>query len=83
MPRKKQQPSEPEVLEIDGIPTAAGLVARGKQYAYRTQRGIHITAEGHALLGKLLRDRGRDEKAKGTWHGITGKHPGKPRQPGL
>lgn len=83
MARAKAKPIDEKPLEVDGVPTAAGLAARGRRYAYHTERGIHITDEGHALLGKILRDRGRADRENGVWHGISGRHPERPGQPGL
>jgi hypothetical protein len=60
MPARKTAAAKgtPEVFEIDGVPTAAGLARMGREYAYRVERGITITAKGHALLGNILRERG-------------------------
>lgn len=68
---------------MDGIPTAAGLAARGARYATHSPRGIRITDEGHALLGQMLRDRAQGNIENGTWRGVTGAHPGPPPQPGM
>jgi len=81
--RKAAKPVEKKPTEIDGIPTAHGLTIMGRQYAQYDNRGfIRITDEGHRLLGRELRAEGRESIEKGTWHGITGKHPGPPEQPG-
>lgn len=83
MARRKTTKEEPKILEIDGIPTAQGLVAMGRKYAQPTPKGIHITPEGHALIGQALRNLAKESIENGTWHGTSGKHSGKPRQPGL
>lgn len=76
---RKKTPDAPAVLEIDGVPTAEGLIQQGREYAHRTGTGhIHITAAGHALLGDHLRTNARTALNEGTWHGITGKHPRPP-----
>lgn len=62
--RTKKQ--EPEILEIDGIPTAAGLARESRDLAYKRADGkIYITPAGHIRLGKLLRQRGRERD--GSW----------------
>jgi hypothetical protein len=83
MGKYKAYTPEPEGnLEIDGVPTTAGLMKKGREYAYKRPDGrIHITEEGHALLGQKLRERAqRDE---GKWHGATGVHDSVPPQPGI
>lgn len=78
----KKTPEE-KPREIDGIPTAHGLTIMGRQYAEYTATGhIRITDEGHRLLGRELRDTAVEEQEAGIWHGVTGKHPGPPAQPG-
>lgn len=75
---------EAKPTEIDGIPTARGLTIMGQQYAQYDQRGfIRITEQGHRLLGRELRAAGRESVEEGKWHGVSGTHPGPPRQPGL
>jgi hypothetical protein len=86
MGKYKAYKPEPEGdLEIDGIPTAAGLMKMGRQFAYKrgVDNKIVITAEGNALLGKALRDSARRDQEEGIWHGTTGRHHGIPPQPGL
>lgn len=46
-----------EVLEIDGVPTVAGLLRMN--LARRTTNGIQISHQGHALMGKRLRENAR------------------------
>lgn len=79
---KAYTPEPEKPAEIDGTTTAEGLVQMGRDYAYRVPGKIHITDKGHALLCQQQRAKAREELAKGTWHGVTGKHPEPPAQPG-
>lgn len=54
MPRKATK-TEPKILEVQGVPTAEGLIAKGREYARPTQGGILITDLGHATIGAALR----------------------------
>lgn len=75
---------EKKPTEIDGIPTAHGLTIMGRQYAeYRADGKIHITDQGHRLLGQELRGAGQDALNEGKWRGATGQHDSAPKQPGL
>ena len=57
---RSSKAKEPPRLEIDGVPTAAGLASRGRHLAYVLPDGkYHITDAGHAALGEALRDKGR------------------------
>ncbi len=58
----KAKSKEPEILEIDGVPTVAGLAKMGRHLAYISPDGkYHVTAEGHAEIGKAL-------KANAEWN---------------
>ena len=51
----KAKSKEPEILEIDGVPTVAGLARKSRSLAYVTADGkYHVTEEGHAEMGKAL-----------------------------
>jgi hypothetical protein len=76
---RKPEPEAP--LEIDGVPTAAGLAKRGREFAYQVGGIYHITDAGNAVLSEALRRQGRERRGK--WHGISGVHDSEPRQPGL
>lgn len=56
---------ETHPLEIDGIPTAWGLTKQGRHLAYTVPRGIHITAEGHAVIGAALKAKAEEAIARG------------------
>ena len=75
------KPIVEETLEIDGVDTAAGLVRRGRKYAYKRDGKIRITDEGHALLGQQQRAAAR--RNEGKWRGVTGLHDERPPQPGV
>lgn len=72
---------EEEITEIDGVDTAAGLVRRGRKYAYKRDGRIRITDEGHVLLGQ--QQRAAAQRNRKRWHGVTGLHDGPPPQPGF
>lgn len=41
---------EDKPVEIDGVPTAHGLVVKGREYARTVNGGIYITEKGYALI---------------------------------
>ena len=52
----KAKSKEPEILEIDGVPTVAGLAKLGRHLAYvRPDGRYHVTDEGHAVMNKAMR----------------------------
>lgn len=52
---KKAEPKEPEILEIDGVPTVAGLAKTGRHLAHiRPDGRWHVTAEGHAVMNAAM-----------------------------
>lgn len=68
MARAKKQ--DPEILEIGGVPTVAGLARQGRHLAYVLPDGrYHITAQGHALLGDAMRANAQQAilEGKGRW----------------
>lgn len=81
MPRRAKK-QDPKILEIDGIPTTEQLVTMGLAHRGPDSK-IQITREGHEHLGKLLRAKAAEATKEGTWHGVSGKHPRRPEQPGI
>jgi len=49
----------------------------------RTTTWIKISDAGHALLGERLREQAQRDMEDGVWHGVTGRHPAPPPQPGI
>lgn len=48
----KAKKQEPDVMEIDGVPTAAGLARRGRNLAYiRPDGKYHITPDDSQRAG--------------------------------
>lgn len=71
--RQRPKSGEPVPTEYDGVPTADHLIRLG--LATRTATGhIHITAEGHALLGKALHNNAIRNREEGIWNERTGLH---------
>lgn len=56
---------EEKPVEIDGVTTVEGLARLGPRYARRTERGIRVMDEGHALMGEQLLEKGRARRAAG------------------
>lgn len=85
-PKRKRVEAAP--LEIDGVPTVAGLVRqklanpRQVRHGKSTHTVYHVTPEGHALMGQKLRENARRSLEQGIWNGVSGSHPGPPPQPG-
>lgn len=70
MMARKKKVEEPSVLEIGGVPTAAGLAKMGRRLAYiRADNKMHITPEGHAVMGVALRKNAeaRIARGEGDW----------------
>lgn len=65
-----------EMLEIDGVPTVAGLLQMN--LARRTANGIQVSHQGHAVMGRRLAENARHSIETGEWHGVNGKYPAKP-----
>ena len=76
---------QPAELEIDGIPTAAGLVAQGlaKRVQHRAGTFVTISPEGHRLIGEKMRERAEAFRVAGMHRGPSGVHPEAPKQPGM
>ena len=72
-PRRSKKVEAPPVLEIDGVPTVAGLVKMGREYAYVVPRPggavTHVTQKGHDLMGEALHKLGIEGEfsGKGNW----------------
>lgn len=87
MSKRTNRKIEAERLEIDGVPTVAGLVKmklanpRQVRHGKSTHTVHHISDEGHALLGRKLREKAQRDLAAGVWSGISGSYPGPPPQP--
>lgn len=67
MARKKQEPS---VMEVGGVPTAAGLARQGRHLAHILPDGrYHITQEGHNVIGAALRANAQERimRGDGEW----------------
>ena len=74
--RRKAAEVQPEALEIDGIPTAAGLVRRGLAHRRTDRHGrtyIRIDDEGHRLIGEAMRHRVAEDRRRGAEHTVKGK----------
>lgn len=83
-PRRKKWKPEPEkILEIDGVPTVAGLAKMGREFAYPTDRGHHITEAGHRLMQEALSRNARESIEGNHWHGTSGTWTGPAPQPGF
>ena len=66
----KAKKPEPDVMEIDGVPTAAGLARRGRNLAYiRPDGKYHITPEGNAVIGAALKANAQERilRGDGDW----------------
>ena len=73
--RRKANTPEPEILEIDGIPTAAGLARRGLAHRRTDHRGqsyFVIGEEGHRVLGQAMRERATRNQKNGIIHTVNG-----------
>lgn len=73
---RKRKPSTPEILEIDGIPTAAGLARQGlaqRRVDHNGRAYILISDEGHKLIGQKMRALVAHDRANGIKHTVDGK----------
>jgi hypothetical protein len=76
MARKARAEVQPEVLEIDGIPTAAGLARLGLAQRRTDRHGrayIRVSDEGHRLIGEAMRRRVAEDRRRGAEHTVKGK----------
>lgn len=74
--RKKYAPEPEGALEIDGIPTAAGLVKMGlahRRIDFAGRRYIQITDEGHQKIGDAMRALVARDAERGVRHTVRGK----------
>ena len=61
---------EPEILEIDGVPTVAGLARKSRSLAYVTADGkYHVTDKGHAAMQVALKANAQERilNGEGVW----------------
>ena len=66
----KAKSKEPEILEIEGVPTVAGLAKLGRQLAYiRPDGKYHVTDEGHARMQAALKANAQERilNGEGDW----------------
>lgn len=71
-PRKKAEDPRESRLEIDGVPTAAGLIRMGlarESHLFGGGKRIVVSPEGHALMGAALKQNALEALAagKGNW----------------
>lgn len=70
--RKPAEAAREERIEIEGVPTAYGLIKMGlarEVHVFGGGRRIHVSPEGHALMGAALRQNALEALAagKGDW----------------
>lgn len=79
----KAKSKEPEILEINGVPTVAGLARQSRGLAFiRPDGKYHVTPEGHALLGEAQRKKAAERIARGDGDWIQPPSSGKRRDEG-
>lgn len=72
MAAKKQTEAREDRLEIDGVPTASGLIRMGlarESHLFGGGKRIAVSPEGHALMGAALKQNAVEALAagKGNW----------------
>ena len=81
-PRKPAEPAGEKRTEIDGVPTAYGLVSMGLARNITVLGGgarIQVSPEGHALMGAALRQNALEALAAGKGNWTTPPSSGKER----